>query len=116
MIARDGGGRRGSVHGGRRAGVAGAGRGRAGRRRARRRWYRGRLVVLRGEGALVQHVLSVVSLRCRLDVHESNCGTNATNRAPRHTRARARARARGFRSTQQLDILDSAIAVKIGTC
>lgn len=101
--------RRRRVHGGRRARVAGTrGRG-AGGGRARRRWYRGGLIVLGGKSAFVQHMLGVVRLRCRLDVHEGDCGTNTTN----CTGTRGRTRARALRSTQQLDILDSAISVKV---
>lgn len=99
-----GGGRRRGVHGGRRAGVAGASRRGASGGRACRRRYRGGLVVLCGKGSLVQHVLGVVCLRGGLDVHERDgCANPAAGDG-------ARNRTRALRSTQQFDILDSAIA------
>lgn len=109
-IARGGSGRWRGVHGGRGAGVAGAsGRG-AGRGRAGRRRYRGRLVVLRGEGPLIKHVLGVVRLRRGLDVHEGD------GRANPAAGDGARNRTRALRSTQQFNILDSAIAATMAKC
>lgn len=92
------------VHGGRGARVAGAGGRGAGRGRARRRRDGRGLVVLRGERALVQHVLARVRLGRRLDVHEGDRGAHAAGARARRNRSRA------LRSTQQLNILDSAIA------
>lgn len=82
------------IHGGRRARVAGAGGRRAGGGRARGGGKRGRLVVLGGESSFVQYVLHVMRLRCRLDVHKCNSGTNTA------ISARVRARTRALHSTQ----------------
>lgn len=96
------------VHGARGSRVPGAGgRGAGGGRAhtahtARDRRDCGRLVVLRGECALVQHMLTVVGLGRRLDVHEGDGGARA--------RRDRRARARAFGATQQFNVLNSAIA------
>lgn len=94
------------IHGGRRARVTRTGRWGAGRGCPRSRWYRSWFIILSRKSTFVQHVLHIMCLWRRLNVHERNSGADATISVATHANCDI------FCSTQQFDILDSAIAAK----